>query len=105
MTRTAIFVVVLGVGLLMPCPAETGAAHKPACNSRHQSQLWPDEANHSPGVARRLYQHGELEMCSLVVWKYRWQNVSVNIRDAKRMQEHRTAPPPPPLQTATEDRK
>lgn len=56
-------------------------APKPVCNARNQGRFWPEEANFSQAAARQLYQRGELEMCSLVVWKYRWEHISVNVRD------------------------
>jgi len=66
----------------MVCPAEqTG---KPACNSKNQGQFWPEEANSNHAAARLLYQRGELEMCSLAVWKYRWEHLSVNARIAAK---------------------
>jgi hypothetical protein len=59
--------------------AEQG--RKPVCNARNRGRFWPEEANFSQDVARQLYQRGELEMCSLVVWKYKWEHISVNVRD------------------------
>lgn len=56
-------------------------ARKPVCNARNQGRFWPEEANFSQDAARRLAQRGELEMCSLAVWKYRWEQISVNVRD------------------------
>jgi hypothetical protein len=56
-------------------------ARKPVCSARNQGHLWPEEANVSKDAARQLYQQGDLEMCSLVVWKYKWEHLSVNIRD------------------------
>jgi hypothetical protein len=61
------------------CLAEE--ARKPVCNARNLSQLWPEEANISKDTARQLYQSGELEMCTLVAWRYRWKHISVNVRD------------------------
>src|ERR1700733_4820090 len=58
-----------------------GVNGKPACNARNQGRFWPDEANSNHDAARRLYQSGELEMCSCIVWKYRWEHISVNVRD------------------------
>lgn len=56
-------------------------ARKPVCNARNQGQFWPAEANVSKDAVRRLYQQGDLEMCSLAVWKYKWEHISVNVRD------------------------
>jgi hypothetical protein len=57
---------------------------KPACDARNQGQFWPAEANSDHAAARLLYQRGELEMCSLVVWKYKWEHISVNARNAAK---------------------
>jgi hypothetical protein len=65
------------------CPAAEKAP-KPACNAKNQGQFWPEEANSDHSAARLLYQRGELEMCSLVVWKYRWEHLSVNARDVAK---------------------
>jgi hypothetical protein len=54
---------------------------KPVCDARSQGQLWPEEANSSRDARQQLYESGELEMCSLVVWKYKWEHISVNVRD------------------------
>jgi len=58
-----------------------GGDRRPACNAKVQGQFWPEEANSNHDAARRLYQSGELEMCSLEVWKYKWEHISVNVRD------------------------
>ncbi len=58
-----------------------GQDQKPACNAQSRGQFWPSEANSSQQAARQFYQQGELEMCSLVVWKYRWEHLSVNVRE------------------------
>jgi hypothetical protein len=57
-----------------------GEAGRPACNSRNHGQFWPEQANLNPEEAHKLFQSGELEMCSLVVWKYKWTYLSVNVR-------------------------
>src|SRR5260370_1319712 len=53
---------------------------KAPCNASHAGQFWPEEANVDREAAHRLYQQGKLEMCSLAVWKYRWESISVNVR-------------------------
>ena len=58
-----------------------GQVDKPVCNAKNRGQFWPREANLSKDAARQLYQRGELEMCSLSVWKYKWEHLSVNVRD------------------------
>jgi len=58
-----------------------GQDGKPACNAKLQGHFWPEQANWDHEAARQLYQTGELEMCSMVIWKYRWEHISVNVRD------------------------
>jgi hypothetical protein len=84
-----------------------GQAPKPACNARSQGQFWPPEANVSKDAVWRLYQQGNLEMCSLGVWKYKWERLSVNIRDlakAKRPAARNAAPAPHPERVSISSR-
>ena len=66
---------------LFAAAALAGEPGKPACTARNQGQFWPAEANSNPSAARQSVQRGDLEICSLSVWKYRWERVSVNVRD------------------------
>jgi hypothetical protein len=68
-------------------------ARKPVCNASNQGQFWPEEANTSRDAARQLYQRGELEMCSLAVWKYKWEHISVNVRDLAKARRPSTSEP------------
>jgi hypothetical protein len=65
------------------CPA-ADRTPKPACNAKNQGQFWPEEANSDHSAARLHYQRGDLEMCTLAVWKYKWQHISVNARDVAK---------------------
>jgi hypothetical protein len=58
-----------------------GQDGKPACNAKLQGHFWPEQANWDREAARQLYQTGELEMCSMAMWRYRWKHISVNVRD------------------------
>ena len=62
-------------------------AQKPPCKAGNQGHFWPEEANSSQDTARQFYQRGELEVCSVVVRKYKWEHVSVNVRDLAK-QKH-----------------
>src|SRR5262245_7739908 len=64
------------------CAAEQ--AQKPACNKANQGKLWPAEANVNTELARQSYQEGALEMCTLSVWKYRWERLSVNVHNLSK---------------------
>jgi hypothetical protein len=61
-----------------------GPAQKPVCKVGNRGQFWPAEANFNRDAARQLYQSGELEMCTLVVWKYKWEHVSVNVHNVAK---------------------
>ena len=63
---------------------------RPACNAANRGRFWPEQANHDPHAIHKLAQSGELELCTLDVWKHRWQKMSVNARQAK---PKRTVPP------------
>jgi len=58
-----------------------GQDGKPACNAKLQGHFWPEQANWDREAARQFYQTGELEMCSMAIWKYRWEHISVNVRN------------------------
>lgn len=66
---------------------------KPPCNVKSQGQLWPSEANSDHNAARTLFQSGELEMCSLAVWKYKWEHLSVNAHDFAKPKHPQPAKP------------
>jgi hypothetical protein len=71
----------IGLITLFGAMAFAGQPRKPACNAKVQGQFWPTEANTDRQVKHELYQSGELEMCSLVVWKYKWKRISVNVHE------------------------
>jgi hypothetical protein len=81
-----------------------GQDRKPVCRARIQGRLWPTEANFNQHAARQLYQRGELEMCSLVVWKYKWEHLSVNVRDLARGRPAAASHPAERLQTTASRR-
>ena len=57
---------------------------KPACTASNHGRFWPEEANAGAGAARQFSQRGELEMCALVMWKYQWRKLTVNVRNLPR---------------------
>ena len=62
---------------------------KPACTAANHGRFWPEEANNSAQAAHQLSHSGELEMCSVVVWKYQWRKLTVNVRDLPRKKSSR----------------
>lgn len=55
-------------------------AAKPPCTPALNGQLWPAQANSDKALARKLFQTGDLELCSVNVWRYRWQHMSVSYK-------------------------
>lgn len=53
---------------------------KPACKAPIHGQFWPDAANSDGNAARKLAKCGALEVCTHTGWKYKWQSVTVNVR-------------------------
>src|SRR5947208_14909914 len=64
---------------------------KPACNAANHGRFWPEAANASKEAAHQLSHNGELEMCSVVVWKYQWRKLTVNVKDLPRKKSSRAA--------------
>lgn len=75
---------------------------RPACNRDRHGHLWPEEANASHEVARQFYQSGELEMCSLVVWRYKWEHLSINVQQKSLSTKHSRATAQAPTTLAPE---
>jgi len=69
---------------------------QPECNAANHGRFWPEEANSDRALARKLYQSGELEMCSVappkytIYWKYKWQHISVNAHSASKTKTGQT---------------
>jgi hypothetical protein len=53
------------------CYAEESPA-KPACNARTRGKLWPEKAG-------RHSLAGPIEMCALRLWRYRWEQLTVDV--------------------------
>ena len=54
-------------------------ARRPPCNARNHGRLWPEQANSDRDFAQRAGRCGELLMCTVGVWKYRWQPLTVHV--------------------------
>jgi hypothetical protein len=65
--------------LLLPAAACLAEEAKPPCNARNQGRLWPARAETDGAFARRAARCGELELCALAGWRYRWQRVTVHV--------------------------
>lgn len=57
------------------------AAPKPACNAGTRGQIWPAGGSYAPGTT--------LEVCTMKVWKFRWEPVTVSYQDLVRAAESR----------------
>jgi hypothetical protein len=56
-----------------------GEAERPPCNAKQRGRLWPEEANTSREASRRAERCGNLQMCAVGVWRYRWQPLTVHV--------------------------
>lgn len=54
---------------LATCFGHDGA--KPACNTQTRGDLWPSARTNNPCVA--------VEMCTLHIWKYRWEKITMPV--------------------------
>jgi len=55
-------------------------SRKPACKAAIRGQFWPGAANTDAKAARKLSQCGALELCTATRWRFKWQPVTVNVR-------------------------
>jgi hypothetical protein len=55
-------------------------SRRPACKAAIHGQFWPEAANTNSKAARQLAQCGALEICANTRWRYKWQPVTVNVR-------------------------
>ena len=60
------------------------AAEKPPCNARNKGEVWPPPGARSAGRP--------LEMCTLNVWKYRWELVTVPVSQLAKNPKHKAKP-------------
>jgi hypothetical protein len=60
-------------------------AEKPRCDAQHRGELWPADVRHGEGAQ---------QMCTLDVWRYRWEPVTVSVSQLgkERKHEERAAP-------------
>jgi hypothetical protein len=59
---------------------------KPTCAAIHVGKMWPDDANRDTKMLRAAAQNGELEVCSKHRDGYRWETVSVNVKQLRAEQ-------------------
>ena len=67
------------------------AKPRPACKASIHGQFWPDAANSDLKAARQLAQCGALEICTTTGWRYKWQPVTVNVRQMGKTPQEPTA--------------
>ena len=59
---------------------EPEATQRPACHAAIHGRFWPEAANTDGIAARKLAQCGALDICTTTGWRYKWQPVTVNVR-------------------------
>src|SRR5438067_1643355 len=67
------------------CCAEDPPSAKPVCNARTRGKLWPEKA-------ARHSLAGPIEMCAVRLWRYRWEQLTVDVAQLRTESE---APKPP----------
>ena len=60
----------------------------PPCNAPNRGRLFPEQANTDAAFARQAGRCGELQMCSLGVWKYAWVPLTVHITQLGKARNH-----------------
>ncbi len=56
-------------------------AQKPACTQATQGQVWIERAEHGAPV--------RAEVCTLQVWRYRWEPATVHVTELPKRQKER----------------
>jgi hypothetical protein len=59
------------------CYAQESNPAKPVCNAETQGKLWPEKASRGTGVP--------IEICVSKHWKYRWEQLTVDVSKLKAM--------------------
>jgi len=77
MKRTILCMLLAASGLAKD---QEPTVQKPACRAAIHGHFWPDAANTDGNAARKLAQCGSLEICATTGWRYKWQPVTVNVR-------------------------
>lgn len=72
------------------CFAQEAGAAKPQCNAQTKGDLWPEKARRGSGVP--------VEMCVEKHWKYRWEQLTVDISQL------RSRRPPAAEKTASDNK-
>jgi len=80
--------------VLLAASGFAAAEEKPSCNKSRVGQFWPAEANDSPLKATQFARSGDLEVCALKGWHYRWTQPSVSIEQLRGEKKHGPAAPP-----------
>jgi hypothetical protein len=62
--------------------AEDSPPAKPACNEKTRGKLWPKRAGRHSAVS-------PIEMCAMHLWRYRWEQLTV---DVSQLREESAAP-------------
>jgi hypothetical protein len=95
----------LAIVLIFGCALSFAASDsdRPVCNKKNVGELWPPEAKTDRVAFWRFSQSGELEVCSRGTWHYRWQGLTVNVRDlaAPRPSQHETGKDAKPFAAAS----
>jgi hypothetical protein len=73
------------------CGAQDAEPVKPACNAQTQGKLWPEKTSWGNGAP--------IEICATKYWKFRWEQLTVDISQLKA--RHKPAIAAVPVTPAT----
>ena len=58
--------------ITMSCYAESPSPAKPVCNAQTRGKLWPENTARHAATA-------PIELCSMRRWRYRWEQLTVDV--------------------------
>ena len=67
------------LAMLLSGPCLAGEDVKPRCSAKLRGRFWPEQANYDARLVLTLARSGQLEMCSVRVWKHRWETLTVSV--------------------------
>lgn len=86
------FVYPVVCGILSLAIVFADGPERPACNAATLGKLFPTQANGNHQLTNKLFNCGELQVCTRGRWKYRWSPLSVRIDQLARDGRSQKAP-------------
>lgn len=67
------------LAILLPGLCLAGQDRKPQCSAKLRGRFWPEQGNSDAKLAVTLARDGKLEICTVRVWKYGWEPLTVRV--------------------------